>query len=100
MGVRLAPEQQEELQHLIRAGKSSARMSARAWILLKSGDGWPAPQVAESLDVTLGMAYRIKQRFAEEGLAGALWERVQSHRYRKLDDRGEAHPYPVRGRLS
>ena len=70
--VRLAPEQREELQHLIRAGKSSARVSARARILLKSGDGWPAPQVAEALDVALGTVYRIKQRFAEEGLAGAL----------------------------
>ena len=89
--VRLAPEQREELQHLIRAGKSSARVSARARILLKSGDGWPAPQVAEALDVALGTVYRIKQRFAEEGLAGALGDRVQAHRYRKLDDRGEAH---------
>ena len=89
--VRLAPEQREELQHLIRAGKSSVRVSARARILLKSGDGWPAPQVAEALDMALGTVYRIKQRFAEEGLAGALGDRVQAHRYRKLDDRGEAH---------
>ena len=89
--VRLAPEQREEVQHLIRAGKSSARVSARARILLKSDDGWPVPQVAEALDVALGTVYRIKQRFAEEGLDGALWDRVQAHRYRKLDDRGEAH---------
>ena len=89
--VRLAPEQREELQQLIRVGKSSARVSARARILMKSGDGWPAPQVAEALDVALGTVYRIKQRFAEEGLAGALWDRVQAHRHRKLDDRGEAH---------
>ena len=86
--VRLAPEQREEVQHLIRAGKSSARVSARARILLKSDDGWPAPQVAEALDVALGTVYRIKQRFAEEGLAGALWDRVQAHRYRKLDETG------------
>ena len=51
----------------------------------------PAPQVAEALDLALGTVYRIKQRFAEEGLAGALGDRVQAHRYRKLDDRGEAH---------
>ena len=89
--VRLAPEQREEVQHLIRAGKSSARVSARARILLKSDDGWPAPQVAEALDVALGTVYRIKQRFAEEGLDRALGDRVQAHRYRKLDDRGEAH---------
>ena len=53
--------------------------------------GWPAPQVAEALDVAKGTVYRIKRRFVEDGLEGALWERTQAHRYRKLDDRGEAH---------
>ena len=62
--VRLAPEQREELQNLIRVGKSSARVTARARILLKSNDGWAAPKVAEALDVALGTVYRIKQRFA------------------------------------
>ena len=89
--VRLAPEHKEGLQHLIRVGKSSARVTARARILLKSDDGWEAPQVAEALDVALGTVYRIKQRFAEEGLERALWDRRQANRYRKLDDRGEAH---------
>ena len=89
--VRLTPEQREELQHLIRVGKSSARVNARARIVLKSDDGWSAPQVAGALDVALGTVYRIKQRFTEEGLDGALWDRRQAHRHRKLDDRGEAH---------
>ena len=93
--VRLAQEQREELQHLIRVGKSSARVTARvtarARILLKSDDGWAAPQVAEALDVALGTVYRIKQRFAGEGLARALRDRPQANRHRKLDDRGEAH---------
>ena len=89
--VRLTPEQREELQHLIRVGKSSARVTARARIVLKSDDGWSAPQVAGALDVALGTVYRIKQRFTEEGLDGALWDRRQAHRHRKLDDRGEAH---------
>ena len=89
--VRLAPEQREELQNLIRVGKSSARVTARARILLKSGDSWAAPKVAEALDVALGAVYRIKQRFTEEGLDGALWDRRQVNRHRKLDDRSEAH---------
>ena len=89
--VRLTPEQREELQHLIRVGGSPARVNARARIVLKSDDGWSAPQVAEALDVALGTVYRIKQRFTEEGLDGALWDRRQAHRHRKLDDRGEAH---------
>ena len=41
--------------------------------------------------MALGTVYRIKQRFSEEGLDGALWDRRQVNRYRKLDDRGEAH---------
>ena len=69
--VRLATEQREELQHLIRVGKSSAWVTARARILLKSDDGWASPQVAEALDVALGTVYRIKQRFTQEGLAGS-----------------------------
>ncbi len=90
-GVRLASEQREELQSLIRVGRSSARVTARARILLKSDDGWTAPRVAEALDVALGTVYRVKQRFAGEGLDGALWDRPQANRRRKLDDRGEAH---------
>ena len=41
--------------------------------------------------MALGTVYRIKQRFAGEGLDGALWDRPQANRRRKLDDRGEAH---------
>ena len=66
-------------------------MTARARILLRSDDGWPAPQVAERLDVALSTVYRVKQRFSEDGLAGVLKDRPQANRPRKLDDRGEAH---------
>ena len=89
--VRLALEQREELRRLIRVGKHPARVTARARILLKSDDGWRAPQVAEAVDVALGTVYRVKQRFTEEGLVGVLKDRPQANRRRKLDDRGEAH---------
>ena len=81
----------DRLEHLVRAGKSSARVTTRARILLKTDDGWSAPQVAQALDVVEGTVYRIKRRFAETGVEGALRDRPQAHRYRKLDDRGEAH---------
>ena len=86
--VRLALEQREELRRLIRVGKHTARVTARARILLKSDDGWRAPQVAEAVDVALGTVYRVKQRFTEEGLVGVLKDRPQANRRRKLDDRG------------
>ena len=66
--VGLEPEQREELQHLIRVGKCSARVTARARILLKSDNGWAAPQVAEALDVALGIVYRIKAAFYQGGV--------------------------------
>ena len=96
-GVRLTPEQRNQVEHLVRAGKSAARVTTRARILLKTDAGWSAPQVAEALDVAEGTVFRIKRRFAAEGLAGALQDRVQANRYRKLDDRGEAHPVSSTG---
>ena len=87
----MTPEQRNQLEHLVRAGKSTARVTTRARILLKTGEGWKAPKVAQALDVSEGTVFRIKRRFAEEGLAGVLQDRPQAHRYRKLDDRGEAH---------
>ena len=89
--VRLTPEECNRLEHLFRAGKSSARITARARILLKTDEGWTAPRVAQALDVSEGTVLRIKRRFVEDGLEGVLKDRLQAHRYRKLDDRGEAH---------
>ena len=89
--VQLTPDEREQLSRLLRSGKSSARIVARARILLKVAEGWNAPQVAAALDVSKGTVYRAKRRYAEEGLDGVLQDRVQANRYRKLDDRGEAH---------
>ena len=76
---------------MVRAGKSSARVATRARILLKTNEGWTAPRVAQALDVSEGTVYRIKRRFAEDGLDGTVQDRPQAYRYRKVDDRGEAH---------
>ena len=89
--VQLTPEERERLSQLIRSGKSSARIIARARILLKVAEGWNAPQVAAALDISKGTVYRAKRRYAEEGLDGVLQDRVQANHFRKLDDKGEAH---------
>ena len=86
-----SPEERDQLEHMVRAGKSSAKVTTRARILLKTDEGWSAPKVAQALDVVKGTVFRVKRRFAEDGLDGALKDRPQAHRYRKLDDRGEAH---------
>ena len=68
--VRLAQGERERLQQLVRNGKSPARKTARARILLKTSQGWSAPRVAEALDISLGTVFPIKRRFAEGGLVG------------------------------
>ena len=90
-GVRLTPEERNQLEHLVRAGKGSARIATRARILLKTGEGWQAPRVAQALDVALGTVFNVKRRFAQGGLDGVLKDKPQAHRYRKMDDRAEAH---------
>ena len=62
-----------------------------ARILLKSDEDWKAPKVDEALDISAGTVFRIKRRFAEDGLGGALLERPRPRPRRKLDEKGEAH---------
>ena len=62
-GVRLTAEQRDQLEHLVRAGKSTARVVTRARILLKTDQGWLAPQVAQALDVVDGTVYRYQAAF-------------------------------------
>ena len=67
------------------------RIAARARILLKVDEGWKAPQVAEALDVSEGTVYGVQRRYADEGLEGVVRDRIQANRFRKLDQKGEAH---------
>ena len=81
--IQLTGEERERLNRLIRSGTSPARIVARARILLKIDEGWNAPRVAVALDVSEGTVYRIKRRYADEGLDGVLQDRVQANRFRK-----------------
>ncbi len=38
--VRLTSEERDQLEHMVRAGRSPARVTTRARILLKTGEGW------------------------------------------------------------
>ena len=89
--VRLSSEGRAQLERLIRSGQRSARVINRARILLKSDEGWSASQVAAALDTSPRTVFRTKRRYSEEGLDGVLHDHPQANRYRKLDDKAEAH---------
>ena len=89
--LRLTAQEKGRLRRMIRAGGNSTQAITRAWILLKTDEGWTAARVAAAMDVSERTVFRAKRRYAEEGLGEALGRRNQVNRYRKLDDRGEAH---------
>ena len=89
--VRLEREDRDQLEHLIRGGKSPARKVTRARILLKSDASWGIERIMEALDTSAGTVCRTKRRYLEGGLKRALEEDPRPGHPAKLDERGEAH---------
>ena len=89
--VRLTTEEKGHLRRVVRSGRSSAQVNTRARVLLKLDEGWSASQVAAAMEVTERTVFRIKRRYAEEGLEETLHRRNQVNRHRKVDERVEAH---------
>ncbi len=89
--VRLDREELDQLERLVRGGKSSARKIARARILLKADAGWAIDRIVEALDTSAGTVCRTKRRYLEGGLKRALEEDPRPGQPAKLDERGEAH---------
>jgi len=96
--VRLTDEDRLELDSLICKGKASALTLTRARILLKAdqsseGPRWSDHAISQALDVSMPTVYRVRKRFAQEGLESALNRKARPclPRERKLDGRAEAH---------
>jgi hypothetical protein len=81
--VRLSAEEREQLQALIRKGKSSAQRLMKARILLKAdvsedGEGWSDSQIVEALETSLTTVYRTRMQLVEEGLEAVLSRKTPS----------------------
>ena len=75
--VRLNGEEREQLEMLIRKGKSPAQQLLKARILLKAnvseaGDGWSDGQIIEALETSVSMVYRVRKQLVEEGFEAVL----------------------------
>ena len=75
--VRLSAEERDELEALIRKGKSSAQRLLKARILLKAdvsegGEGWSDNQIIQALETSVSMVYRVRKQLVEEGLEAVL----------------------------
>jgi homeodomain-containing protein len=75
--VRLSGEEREQLETLIRKGKSPAQRLLKARILLKAdiseaGEGWSDGRIIEALETSVSMVYRARKQLVEEGFEAVL----------------------------
>ena len=91
--VPLGDGDRRQLQSLLRKGRASARLLTHARILLQAAAGEDDAQIAAQLLVGRSTVYRVRRRFAQQGLHAALHRSPQPTRpqRRKLDGDAEAH---------
>lgn len=94
--VKLSEEERSELLGLKSRGKIAARKLNRIQMLLLADEasesgGWRDADIAAATSVSPLSVERIRKRFVEEGLEGAINPRVSKRVYtRKLDGEAEA----------
>lgn len=89
--IQLTGEERAELEQWLHSGHRSARSQTHARILLKAdggpdGPGWLDSQICEAFEVSPSSVYRVRKRFAQEGLPAALNRRPPSRRRPRLLD--------------
>ena len=75
--VRLSGEEREQLEALIRKGKSAAQRLLKARILLKAdvseaGECWSDNRIIKALETSASMVYRVRKQLVEEGFEAVL----------------------------
>lgn len=88
--VDLDERERNELEQLTTKGRSGARKTRRARILLLADEGRIDKEIASFLGSAVTTVERVRKRFVEEGLEAALSERPRPGAARKLDGRQEA----------
>lgn len=93
--VSLSEAEIEQLEGLLRKGKSAARIQTRARILLKAASGCLDAEVMKALAVSAGMVGKTRQRCVEEGVDAALQDRPRPGKTPKLSEKQCAHVIAV-----
>lgn len=89
--VVLTGEERERLGALVSKGTARARAIKRAHILLLADAGKDDPTIAAALHSSVSTIERIRKRFVEQGVAGALTESPRPGGQRRLSGDAEAY---------
>ena len=89
--VALNERGRTHLKEIACRGERSARKVKRALVLLGADEGLSDQDIASGLFISTSTVGRVRTRFVQEGLEGALNERPRPGQRRKLDGMQEAH---------
>jgi hypothetical protein len=97
--VSLSVTDRQRLEAMISHGRAPARQLTHARILLKADESentpdeaWSDTGIADALESSRSTVFRVRTRFAREGLEAALVHRQPKNtKPKKLDGSGEAH---------
>jgi transposase len=89
--LTLSAAERAQAQTVIQRGHTAARIQRRAHVLLKLADGWSAAAISQALDVSQNTVWRVRQRFAAEGVAAVLADRRQTRLRAALTGEQQAH---------
>ena len=76
--VRLSPEERQELENIVKKGKSSAFKIRHAQILLHSDANQSVEAIASMLHCNKNTVSEVRKRLVEKGLAAALERKKRS----------------------
>ena len=70
--IKLSEAEQEQLKSITTSGTQRVRKVIHANILLNANACWPDQEISQAQRVSVPTIERVRQRFVEEGLEGAL----------------------------
>jgi len=89
--IVLTPKERKKLLGVVRQGKNRAAVIQRAHILLKSDEGKTDHEISEMLYISEQTVRRIRIKYGELGLEGALEDKPHPVPAPKLDDEQSAY---------
>jgi putative transposase len=88
--VELTPANRKQLEKILRKGQANISVFNHAHILQKAAAGWNDKKIALALGISARTALRARQRFCQDGLEAALYNKKSSGTPKKYSGRVEA----------
>lgn len=89
--IQLTDDERIHLQTFVHRGRANARTLTRAYVLLKLDAGWSDEQMRAAFSVGASTIWRVRRRYAADGLEAVLADKRQARRRQALAGEQLAH---------